>query len=247
MRPRSGSRTSTAAPSSALPGAAGPTTVFVFTSTDCPIANRYAPELRRIHDRFAPRGALLARVRRPGRDARGDPAARRGVRLRRSRRSGTRATTWCGSRARGSRRRRPSSWRERTARASSTGAASTTATWTSGGRGRPRRPTTSRTCCVAIASGTAGPLRTTTGGRLRDTAARMRRAVGAAARGACAACRPGASSDPDRGAAARDLQPRHRAARPSQLRPLPPPGRGRALQPAHLRRRAASAPGRSRR
>jgi hypothetical protein len=37
----------------ALPGAAGPTTVFVFVSTECPIANRYAPELRRIHDRFA--------------------------------------------------------------------------------------------------------------------------------------------------------------------------------------------------
>ena len=37
----------------ALPGPAGPTTVFVFVSTECPIANRYAPELRRIHDRFA--------------------------------------------------------------------------------------------------------------------------------------------------------------------------------------------------
>ena len=36
-----------------LPGPAGPTTVFVFVSTDCPIANRYAPELRRIRDRFA--------------------------------------------------------------------------------------------------------------------------------------------------------------------------------------------------
>jgi hypothetical protein len=30
--------------------------VFVFTSTDCPIANRYAPELRRLHDRFGPQG-----------------------------------------------------------------------------------------------------------------------------------------------------------------------------------------------
>jgi hypothetical protein len=38
-----------------LPGA-GETTVFVFTATDCPIANRYAPELRRIHDRFAGAG-----------------------------------------------------------------------------------------------------------------------------------------------------------------------------------------------
>lgn len=27
--------------------------VFVFTRTDCPISNRYAPEIQRIHDRFA--------------------------------------------------------------------------------------------------------------------------------------------------------------------------------------------------
>ena len=31
--------------------------VFVFVRTDCPIANRYAPELRRLHDRFALKGA----------------------------------------------------------------------------------------------------------------------------------------------------------------------------------------------
>ncbi len=37
----------------ALPGTADPTTVFVFVGTECPISNRYAPELRRIHDRFA--------------------------------------------------------------------------------------------------------------------------------------------------------------------------------------------------
>jgi hypothetical protein len=37
----------------ALPGATGATTVFVFASTECPIVNRYAPELRRIRDRFA--------------------------------------------------------------------------------------------------------------------------------------------------------------------------------------------------
>jgi hypothetical protein len=36
------------------PGA-GPA-VLVFVRTDCPIANRYAPELRRLHDRFARRG-----------------------------------------------------------------------------------------------------------------------------------------------------------------------------------------------
>jgi hypothetical protein len=40
-------------PVEALPGPAGATTVFVFASTECPIVNRYAPELRRIHDRFA--------------------------------------------------------------------------------------------------------------------------------------------------------------------------------------------------
>jgi len=31
-------------------------TVLVFTRTDCPLANRYAPELRRLHERFAARG-----------------------------------------------------------------------------------------------------------------------------------------------------------------------------------------------
>jgi hypothetical protein len=36
------------------PGA-GPA-MLVFVRTDCPIANRYAPELRRLHDRFARRG-----------------------------------------------------------------------------------------------------------------------------------------------------------------------------------------------
>ena len=38
------------------PRGAGPT-VLVFTRTDCPLSNRYAPTLRRLHDRFAPRGA----------------------------------------------------------------------------------------------------------------------------------------------------------------------------------------------
>jgi hypothetical protein len=32
------------------------TLVFVFVSIDCPISNRYAPEVRRLHDRFAPQG-----------------------------------------------------------------------------------------------------------------------------------------------------------------------------------------------
>src|SRR5262249_17501401 len=30
--------------------------VFVFISVDCPISNRYAPEIRRLHARFAPQG-----------------------------------------------------------------------------------------------------------------------------------------------------------------------------------------------
>ncbi len=31
--------------------------VFVFTSVECPISNRYAPEIKRVHDRFAADGA----------------------------------------------------------------------------------------------------------------------------------------------------------------------------------------------
>lgn len=30
--------------------------VFLFTATDCPISNRYAPEVQRVHDAFAARG-----------------------------------------------------------------------------------------------------------------------------------------------------------------------------------------------
>ena len=40
-------------PVAVLSGASGTASVFVFASTECPIVNRYAPELRRIHDRFA--------------------------------------------------------------------------------------------------------------------------------------------------------------------------------------------------
>lgn len=36
--------------------------VFLFTSTDCPISNRYAPEVRRIAEAFAPRGVVLRLV-----------------------------------------------------------------------------------------------------------------------------------------------------------------------------------------
>ncbi len=39
------------------PLAAGdPASVFLFMRSDCPIANRYAPELRRLHEAFSPRG-----------------------------------------------------------------------------------------------------------------------------------------------------------------------------------------------
>jgi hypothetical protein len=30
--------------------------VFLFVSTDCPISNRYAPQVKRLHERFGPRG-----------------------------------------------------------------------------------------------------------------------------------------------------------------------------------------------
>lgn len=43
-------------PVAVLPAAGEPTTVFLFAGTDCPITNRYAPELRRLNDRFAPKG-----------------------------------------------------------------------------------------------------------------------------------------------------------------------------------------------
>jgi hypothetical protein len=34
-------------------------TVFFFLRTDCPVSNGYAPEIRRLHDRFAPRGVAF--------------------------------------------------------------------------------------------------------------------------------------------------------------------------------------------
>jgi hypothetical protein len=45
----------------ALPPGPGPT-VLVFTRTDCPISNRYAPELRRLGERFARRGVAFRLV-----------------------------------------------------------------------------------------------------------------------------------------------------------------------------------------
>jgi hypothetical protein len=43
-------------PVNPLPAAGEGPAVLVFVRTDCPVANRYAPELRRLQDRFAPSG-----------------------------------------------------------------------------------------------------------------------------------------------------------------------------------------------
>ena len=45
----------------AVPIGPGPT-VLVFTRTDCPVSNRYAPELRRLGQRFAGRGVAFRLV-----------------------------------------------------------------------------------------------------------------------------------------------------------------------------------------
>ena len=37
-------------------------TVLIFVSIDCPVSNRYAPEIKRLHDEFAPRGARFRLV-----------------------------------------------------------------------------------------------------------------------------------------------------------------------------------------
>jgi hypothetical protein len=42
--------------------AAAQAAVFVFVSVDCPISNRYAPEIRRLHDTFAARGVAFGLV-----------------------------------------------------------------------------------------------------------------------------------------------------------------------------------------
>jgi hypothetical protein len=37
-------------------------TVLIFVSTDCPISNRYAPEIKRLHDEFAAKGVRFRLV-----------------------------------------------------------------------------------------------------------------------------------------------------------------------------------------
>jgi hypothetical protein len=49
-------------PVDVLPTAGAGPIVLVFVRTDCPISNRYAPELRRLHVRFAPRGVAFRLV-----------------------------------------------------------------------------------------------------------------------------------------------------------------------------------------
>jgi len=36
--------------------------VFVFTSVDCPISNRYAPAIRRLYDTFGPKGVRFSLI-----------------------------------------------------------------------------------------------------------------------------------------------------------------------------------------
>ena len=51
------------APLDALQAPAGTKAiVFIFTSTDCPVSNRYAPEVRRIADAFASKGVVFRLV-----------------------------------------------------------------------------------------------------------------------------------------------------------------------------------------
>lgn len=42
-----------------LPGSGDTAVVLLFVRTDCPISNRYAPEIRRLHERFAARGVTF--------------------------------------------------------------------------------------------------------------------------------------------------------------------------------------------
>src|SRR6266481_5444200 len=56
-------QTLTGAPVDALQAPAGTKAiVFLFTSTDCPISNRYAPEVRRIAEAFGSKGVVFRLV-----------------------------------------------------------------------------------------------------------------------------------------------------------------------------------------
>jgi hypothetical protein len=43
-------------------GGAAKVRVFIFLRSDCPVSNRYAPELKRLSDEFAPRSAVFSMV-----------------------------------------------------------------------------------------------------------------------------------------------------------------------------------------
>ena len=46
----------------ARPSIAATVRVWVFTTTDCPIANRYVPEIKRLAEKFAPQGVKFTMV-----------------------------------------------------------------------------------------------------------------------------------------------------------------------------------------
>lgn len=49
-------------PANPLAGGEVPATVLLLMRTDCPISNRYAPEVKRLYAQFAPRGVTFWRV-----------------------------------------------------------------------------------------------------------------------------------------------------------------------------------------
>jgi len=46
----------------AVPAPDAKATVLLFVTTDCPVANQYAPEIRRIAKKYEPKGVVFARV-----------------------------------------------------------------------------------------------------------------------------------------------------------------------------------------
>ena len=70
--------------------------VLIFTTIDCPIANRYAPEIARLHREFATAGhRVLAGVRQPARHRPRRSRARQALRLRDAASCAIPSTRWC--------------------------------------------------------------------------------------------------------------------------------------------------------
>ncbi len=92
------SRRSSGAPVDALQAPAGTKAiVFLFTSTDCPISNRYAPEVRRIAEAFGAKGVVFRLVYpNPSEDAKAirEHMAAYALRGRRSKRCAIRSSRW---------------------------------------------------------------------------------------------------------------------------------------------------------